>query len=130
MQPTIRVKFQIIGDQITPEEISNYLGMNPTETWLAGDSIQGTELRRKHNGWRLSTKRCQTYHLDEQINILTAEILLKSTVLAKLVEKYDLQLEINCDVDIVDEYPSINLSPESLSQLVELGVSLDIDLVA
>jgi len=131
MKPAIRVHFQLTWDedQITPEEISNHLGITPSKTWLTGDSIRGTGLRRKHNGWSLSTKRCRTYDLDEQIILLMVKILPKSREITQLIKKYNLIGEVACHVDVVDVTPSINFKPDLLSQLAGLGVYLDINLV-
>jgi len=129
MQPKIRFHFQLIGDQITPEEISNYLGIAPSETWLTGDLTRGHGPRKKHNGWRLSTELYQTHDLDEQLIPLMAKILPKSREITQLIQKYNLTGEVSCHVDVVDVVPSINLKPDLLSKLAELGVYLDIDVV-
>jgi hypothetical protein len=128
MNAEIKVEFIITGTQITPEEISNLLGLTPTRTWREGDLIQATRLVYKQNGWCLSNKE-NSINLGDHIHSLLDNLLPKSELIAKVCSKYGLESEMNCVIYIVNETPIINISKKTIAGMERLGTSLDIDII-
>jgi hypothetical protein len=130
MDPKIKVEFRITGTKITAEEITNFLGISPTSTWNLGDSIQGTKIRRKHNGWCISIGNIEnSLDLMDYIEPLIKFLLPKSELIAEFCSGNGLYCEIACTIYIIDQTPIINFSPILFSNLAELKTNLDIDLI-
>lgn len=130
MLPIIQVEFIITGTDILPEQITRELGISPTRTWKLGDSIQETQLRRKHNGWCFSIGKSErALDLEKPLAMLIKHLLPYAQIISTLCEKHKLQPEISCAIYISDEVPSINLCPETISHLAQLNSFLDIDII-
>jgi len=66
MLPEILVEFIITGINLSPDEITGIIGTIPTKTWMLGEPIQKTLLKRKNNGSCLSSE----YHHDLDLQIM------------------------------------------------------------
>lgn len=62
------------GFDIDPTQISKILLLSPTQVWLKGESIQKTALKRKSNGWVLSSRLEKSAELEDHINALFSKI--------------------------------------------------------
>ena len=128
MNPTMSVEFCITGLSITPEEITRVIGITPTKTWLLGESIQKTALRRKHNGWCISTA-AEVISLEETTRHILDLLLPKERTINELCSKHDLHRELSCALYLVDEAPEINFSRDVIIGLSRLGATVDIDII-
>ncbi len=128
MNPTMIVEFCITGLGITPEEITHALGIAPTKTWLLGDSIQKTALRRKHNGWCVSTG-AEVISFEDTTQHLLGLLLPREKAINELCSRHDLHRELACAIYLVDETPEVNFSKDVISGLSRLGATLDIDII-
>ena len=128
MNPKMQVKFCITGLEISPEEITRSIGITPTRTWLLGDSIQKTELRRKHNGWLLSTGK-RVISLEESARYLLTVLLPKSKALNQLCSKYNLRCELSCAIYVIDEMPPVHFSKDVIADLSSLNTAVDVDII-
>lgn len=130
MKPKIQVEFQITGSQKLPDEVTELLQLAPTRTWQKNDSIQGTKLKRKQNGWCLSL-------INDENSIELADYFLpilkvlqsKTKVITQMYKEFNLQCEMNCAIYINDETPIINFTNEVIANLAELGAFVDIDII-
>lgn len=130
MVPKIQVEFRITGTQVPPDKITQLLNMNPTRTWLMGDSIQGTKLRRKQNGWCFSIDKLEdNINLEEYIQPLVKVLLSKAQSIRQICQKYDLSSEISCVIYVTDDTPIINLNPTVISEIADLNSIIDIDII-
>lgn len=129
MEPEIKIGFLLSGD-ISPEEITNFLGVSPTQSWHKGDLVKGTTMIRKFNGWLLSfMEEVDSNELDDHIRPILSILLPKKDVIADLIDKYKLDAEISCTIYLVDETPVGYLSPEIVTGMSDLQASLDIDII-
>jgi hypothetical protein len=129
MLPEIQTEFCLTGLKILPEEITNSLGVSPTRTWLVGDSIEGTLIQRKHNGWSLSTNLKRNLDLGESLQPLLQILLPKSKTINYMCTQYSLDAEISCAIYITDETPIINLDKNIIAQVADLSAEIDIDII-
>ena len=53
MKQTNHLEITVISATITPDIITNAMGLAPTRAWLAGDLRPKTIIREKSNGWSL-----------------------------------------------------------------------------
>jgi hypothetical protein len=123
------------GFDIDPTQISNILSLSPTQVWLKGESIQKTALKRKSNGWVLSSGLEKSAELEDHINALFSKIkpvLLNFNNLPLSTEK-----ELSCAIYVYHEKsntaeehrtPPIHLDREQIEILNELGAEFDLDL--
>lgn len=130
MKPKIQVEFVITGIHIPPDEITRQLNLEPTCSWLKGDSIQGTNLRRKHNGWCFSIENRQDgLEIEEYILPLINALSPSAQLIRQICKEYEMSSEISCVIYMSDETPVINLSPQVLSTIVDLGAAIDVDII-
>jgi len=130
MDPEIKVEFHITGTKITPDEITNFLGISPTDTWNLGDSIQGTKLKRKHNGWCYSIGvQENTLDVVDYIVPLINFLLPKSELIIKVCQEHGLFSEIACSIYVANQTPVLHLDTEVMSNLVRMKTHLDFDLI-
>jgi len=129
MLPKIMAAFVITGMNVTPDEITTAIGITPTKTWMVGDSVQNTALRRKHNGWCISTGYQQDFDLEKYIKQLLEMLLPKSETITIFCRENKLDLQLSCAAYVIDETPSINFSNKVVSILAKLNSSVDIDII-
>ena len=130
MIPKIKVEFRLTGTKILPEEITDLIGVSPTRVFRMGESIQGTKLTWKSNGWCFSLNDYKdTVDLGEEISFLLDHLTVFSTKIIRVCEEKKLDSEISCAVYMDDETPIINLNQKVIAQLNELQTTLDVDLI-
>ncbi len=100
MIPEISVEFSIYGTQITPEEITALLGMNPTQTYRLGDFIERTKVRRKHNAWCFSVNNViSSYYLEDYVSPLLEALLPKAETIRNICKEYSRFGQILTDIE-------------------------------
>ncbi len=130
MTPKINIELILTGLLISPDEITRQLKMRPTRTWLKGDSIQGTNLRRKHNGWCFSIENRQDgLEVEEYILPLVNSLAPSAQLIRQICKEYEMSCEISCVIYMSDETPVINFSPQVLSNIVDFGAAIDVDII-
>lgn len=114
---------RVFSNDVTPEEITKLLQIEPTQTFRKGDSHAKGKLQRKANGWFYSTKnlsdsRDTRRHLD--------------MVLAALEGKGDAVKALHvrgCKTDITSYWASIGqggpwIMPEQMRKLGALDIGI------
>jgi hypothetical protein len=90
MIPEIEADFRLVGSNIFPDDITRFLGITPSVTWLAGEYVQKTMLRRKEHGWLLKgIGPHQTYEMSDVIFPLLDVLLPKSELIVELCDTYN-----------------------------------------
>ncbi len=130
MIPKIKVELRLIGTETSPDEITNFIGMPPTRVFRTGDSVQGTALAWKSNGWCLSLGGYKdTYDLGEEISALLDYIAKFSARIRQVCDERGLRSEVSCAVYLSDEAPAITWRHEMIALIDELKATLDIDII-
>ena len=130
MYPEINVEFEIKSKQITPDEITNYLGILPTRKLLTGDFIGKSLIRMKNNIWCLSVKNQEdSLNLSDYLTPIIELLMPKKEIISKLCQENDVTCVFECGIYIIEQSPIMDLSPKLLSNLVELKASLDLDII-
>jgi hypothetical protein len=130
MIPRIKVELRITGTHISPEEITNLIGVSPTRIFRMDESIQGTKLKWKSNGWCFSLGDYRnTYDLGEEVTLLLDQINIFSKEIPRICDEKKLFCEISCTIQMADEIPSINLSQKTIAQLNDLNTAVDVDII-
>ncbi len=130
MDPRINVEFQIKSSQIKPEEITSFLGINPTRKLYFGDFISGSQIRMKTNMWCFSVDiQDKTLDLSDYISPIITQLLPKKAFISKLCQENEVSCVFECGIHIIEQTPIVDFSPKLLSSITELNANLDIDII-
>ena len=121
----IRVTLRLVGFEGSPEEITNLLGIQPTETWRRDDPVPDTLLRRRDNCWMVAAPCEPTIPLGEQVDILLEFVLPAATRFATLPP--DVIVLLSCAVYDYTRDVVLALSKVAVQRLASLGAEIDID---
>ena len=128
-KPLIEVAIKLTGQRFSPEDVTAVIQLAPTKTWRLGDSIQGTKLKRKNDGWIFGLSQRDTYNMDAFLRELLDIIEPYNDGIAEAVNRFSLEKEISFGVYIRGETPASWFSVDTLHRVAALQASLDIDLM-
>lgn len=113
-----------------PEEITRLLGKNPTSAEYKGEIIKNQKTGRtriaRRGSWRLGVERRTPGNLDGQISEIFEGMNDDLAVWNDLASRYKADLFTGLFLREFNE--GIDLSPQSLKQLGERGLLLDMDI--
>jgi glycine cleavage system protein P-like pyridoxal-binding family len=113
-----------------PVNVTEQLGIEPTEAWLEGDAkhhkLGFTKFPR--NTWTLKAKVAETAPLNEHLANLLEIITPHKDRIRSLARKYESEFWFVLYADTGN--PVIRLSPEIMSELAEFAVPVALDLYA
>src|SRR5882672_5396165 len=118
IHPTIKTEFRLVGIGFDPQAITRIVDLIPTRTWRAGDSVQGTILKRKKNGWGIGIESKDSFSVEEQIHSLLARLEPHCSKILSVCEEFKLETEISCAVYIEEISPSVFLSCDLMKRVV------------
>ena len=118
--------FRIYSDEISPDEMTRLLGMEPSLTQRKGEE-RGRGLRWSQNMWNYDAEEGQD-DLENQIRSLTETFRAKKDVLASLHDKVSVIFWCACFSS--DPETSVTLSPQTLSAMGSLGGELMLSVYA
>jgi hypothetical protein len=111
---------RIWSNDLTPDEISDALGIEPTRKFGKGELHAAGKLQRKANGWFYSTEQLtDTKEFEQHLDLILRTFKEKAEALKSLRAK-------NCQMDICTYWVSNGqggpeLSPEQMLALGTLG---------
>ena len=120
--------FYVSNFDCAPEEITNILGLKPTDAWCKGEKWgPGDTRERKENFWRYKTSESTNdYHTNIHFNELLDKLEKQKEYLANLPS------EAKTGITYVPTcyFPNVGviLEHELLERVVNLGLSLDFDI--
>src|SRR5690349_22268339 len=129
MKSEIKVKFCILGTKLTPEEITNLIGISPTKSWNAGEHVQikvddvvkELKIKRKENAWCLEAKPdLESNDFRRPLKQLLQILSPKADLIKKMCHDFDLECELGCVIYIQDEPPILTIPSDVLSELAML----------
>lgn len=129
-KPRICVSLKLIGQGFLPAKVTPLTKMVPTKVWRAGDSVQGTALRRREDCWEFGLPYRETYDMDALLRELLDVIDAHRDGIEQACEKFRLSKEISFRVYIRDDdMPASWFSAETLVRIAYLHASLDLRLI-
>jgi len=112
-------EFRILGDDFTPEVITEKLEIFPSKVWKKGEKIEGSNKVRDYSCWCLSTGYDESYDINEQLNKLLTILIPKKMKLIELKELLSLDYKIDIVINIEsNEKPAIYLEKKSYNFLM------------
>src|SRR5579859_3905963 len=114
---------RVFSDDIAPDEITNLLKIQPSETFRKGDSHNRGKLKRKANGWFYCTKDLSSSKDGRRhIDLILAALDGKGASVQELQSR-------GCEIDITSYWSSTGqggpwLMPEQMLKLGALGIDI------
>lgn len=127
MATEIDVSLTLRGDAFEPDTVTDITSLIPTHTWRKGDLVPGTTMKRKEDGWRISTGLVTSNDLDEQITHIIDLIAPFASKIRHVCQLLDLDVDLSCVVYIDPAVPSMSIDLNTMGMLVSVGATIDID---
>ncbi|MGM9508115.1 DUF4279 domain-containing protein [Larkinella sp. GY13] len=126
----IKLVFSIFGDLLNPLSFSELTGLNPSSTWLKGDTVSNRiNLFRKETCWTYSSEYIETLYLEELLENFFQKFRANLPKVADYIKINNLETKVDIVVEIVnDEKPSLSFSKHFLDLVVKINGEIDIDL--
>ncbi len=126
------VYFALIGDNFEPKELTDKLGINPTEAWKKGDKGKYNPAL-SYSCWKISTDKGKEYFdIDKLVDELVEKLNDKVERINELKEKYllDSVLQIVMDIDTNPEQstPSLGHDLKTIDFLYQTRTKTDVDI--
>lgn len=128
-----RIKSELVffseESTFTPKNISVYLGIQPTTSWLKGDKVAkyGTTIVRKESRWGLDTDYMETRRLDSVLSFLSKLNIAKGIDEYLIKHKVDVRLNITVKI-WKDSIPSLFIDRDVIKLLSRMNGEIDIDM--
>lgn len=109
-----------MGDEYNIQNVTEVLGIYPTETWNKGDKIRNSDQERSYTAWIYSTESIETLNISTLIEKIEQVFRPKIKEICQLKEKYDLDISLDFVIIIEhEEVPAIYFEPEFLEFVLE-----------
>jgi hypothetical protein len=125
LQSETRIEFVVTGFSSPPAEVLQRLAIEGADSWQTGDlRVPKAVLRHKENGFRVFADK-QIDDFEERV----AELVARLYPLRGELSKLGAQLQLACVFYLSgDERPVISFSRSTLTRLVDMGASVDVDM--
>lgn len=133
MDPEIRVEFHLVGNEITPQEITDILGITPSRIFIKGEKrFPKLNLKPTHkeNAWSLrASKDISSLDINDYIKPVVEILFPIREKLIILCEEKDLYSELSCVIEIIEQSPIMHLEPDLISKIALLQTHIDFDII-
>jgi hypothetical protein len=131
--PRVSLYFRFYGDSFDPDEFTRRLGIKPTHSFQPGDPITADgHGRRRESGWWIKVGPEKTLDIEEMLRELRERVSVSPEVVRQTCSDLNADLVIVCGVgaEDADTMPTMFFTTEFLEWVVELGASLNVDVIA
>jgi hypothetical protein len=126
-EPEISIRLELRSDRVDPDQITEALGLQPSQTWRRGDAWGRRTHPRPENGWVLATPYRATWDVDEPLRQLLEWIEPSRASLAELTDGGSVEGRLSIVGYQRDRGPSIYLDSETVRAIAQLGIDLNVD---
>ena len=136
----LMVYFTLYGNEFPLDEVTEALGIQPTESYNKGDEIRHDDnpnfrpprpVLRKETAWDISTGYQESYDVSDQLDQILVLLKGKEATINRLKEKYDLECQFSIVIIMERGYtPGFHLEKEHITFANSIGAEFDIDLYA
>jgi hypothetical protein len=127
-KPFIEIALRLAGN-FSPGDVTDLLGLAPTKVRRLGEAIQGTQLKRKSDGWVLGLPQRESLDMELVLCELLDAVTPYRDRIAEAVEKFGLGVEISFGVYMSSETPACWFAADTIRRVSQLQASLDTDLI-
>jgi hypothetical protein len=131
--PEVALYFRFYGASFDPDEITRRLGMEPTAQRRPGEPLTSDGRGRARDySWMVKVGPSETLDIEDLLHELRKRVDISSDAVKKLSVDLGLDLVIVCGVlgEEADTMPAMCFPTEFLEWVVELGASLNVDVMA
>lgn len=130
-QSNSSVYFAFKGDNFDPNIVTGELGIEPTDSWRAGEPGKYIQ-QQKYSGWTLKSTSDELLDMDKLVNEVVAQLSEKIELINNLKQRLNLDtvLEIVMYIDIKEEQstPYLGHTSEVINFLHRTGTTTDVDI--
>ena len=127
-----KVTLRIIGDNLSPDEITKLLGVSPTKSEKKGDvtigKVSKTQRVAKTGRWSIESNLPDEIDVEIKINNLLDIVSNDNHVWSEINNKY--KTDIFCGLFMEAENRGFSLSVKTLNRLASLGIEVGFDIYA
>ena len=116
--------FTVTGD-FDPADISQVVGVSPTECWLRGDVNPRTQLERKFSRWSLYSRLERTCELEAHIADVIQQLRMHKRQFGEVSLKHGGVMQLVAYFKA--GYPGLHLERELVESLAEFSLRVDFD---
>lgn len=130
MIPQIEAYLVVSGtDGFLPEELEVRYGLRADRVWHAGELVERTTMRRKHNAWLLCGGICETWSLTEGMRPLWDKVRPVEHQLHDMIAHEPVEVQLSIVVYLDDRAPDLNIDRATVAMLASLNADVDIDAI-
>jgi hypothetical protein len=115
----------MVSGSFHPAQITERIGINPTDSSLEGDLVKGTQMVHKCSRWMLRSRLDTTATLEQHVSDVLAQLD------AKKKEFRQLSAELGGVMELVGyfhaDYPGLTFERDVVARLSEYSLSVDCD---
>ncbi|WP_152393331.1 DUF4279 domain-containing protein [Paenibacillus guangzhouensis] len=136
----VMVYFSMFGEDFPVNEVTQLLGIEPTDSHNKGDviakeenaNVKSTKVHyRKETAWKLSTGYQESYDVKEQLDQILERLKYKSAIINQLKLKYKLECLFSIVIIMENGYtPGLHFDKEQIEFANSIKAEFDIDLYA
>jgi hypothetical protein len=129
VEPAVRVFLLVKAQHLTPDEISERLGLEPTAAYAKGEHVHPELPPLAQTMWRLEPHQTLPAELSRKLDLLLDELEPAAPRIAELAKETEITLSI-CYEGCKDWLGGWDADPRALRRIADLGVHLQFDLYA
>jgi hypothetical protein len=124
-EPNEQYAYFTVSGEFDPSELSNLVGVRPTESWRKGDLNPKTQYERKLSRWALYSRLERHRSVEDHIADVLYQMRANPVAFCEASTKYGgvMQLVAYFKTD----YPGLNFDREIVKGLSEFSLSVDCD---
>ncbi len=124
----IKVSLRIMGDNYNIQDVTNKLGIYPSQSWNNGDYIRNSKRKRTYTAWIYNIDAIETLDINVVIKKFERLFLRKAKEISELKREYNLDISIDFVIIIENEEPpAIYFEEQFIKFVAEIGARFDID---
>ena len=125
---SIKVSLRIMGDNYNIQDVTNKLGIYPSQSWNNGDYIRNSKRKRTYTAWIYNIDAIETLDINVVIKKFERLFLRKAKEISELKREYHLDISIDFVIIIENEEPpAIYFEEQFIKFVAEIGARFDID---
>lgn len=125
----VKIDFNITGNEMSHEDVTDLIGIKPTQTWKKGDTGKYKALLQ-YDLWCFTLGYEKTNDVNDLLERVFQTFDSKTEAIKKLSDEcgYDVSIDIVIEMD-KSNLPALYFSKKIIKFFNELGAEIDIDLL-
>lgn len=129
--PVVKVSFRLRGTSFDPDEVTRRLGLEPTDSYRAGEPISRRSLgKHREDGWAIQIGPRETLEIAPMLRELRDLVGVEPEKLREVSTDLGLRAVIYIPIEPTSsQAPSAEIPEDVIAWAAEFGASIDIDLL-